>query len=940
LFQRMKMRMVMKLRVLLLGALLPLTAGLPNKFVDEGIADIRAITGAFAPNPRNNDEPMLFLSSKEGQLVVLEDPDNSDDFTEVVDFESRMCTNGERGLQSIRPHPKFEDNHWLYMYYSTKTDGCRESTSNGPPNRLSRFKVHENSLTLDLGSEQILFETSPPLKRMHNGGSIQFGNDGKIWITIGDGGSRKPPVSQDLGNLYGSVIRLNDDGTIPRDNPYADEGVRCGQMGGIAPSGKRCAEIYAIGLRNPFRLVMDPNTKNKVKFHVGDVGASAWEEISVGGTDYKGMNYGWPINEGPCKPGDRNDCPVRGEGFVDPFHYYEHTQQSEGGAVVGSAFVPDGLWPSKFKYLFIDFIFNTIYNLVEDPDRERRGNSPPIPGYRNETFHEHFRMVDMFFGPYKNTQALYYMARSDGQNVRRIRYTGSQNQAPEADIDVDDTFVNLGDSIVFDGRDSFDADGDDLDFFWDFGDGSTATSQSPEHTYDENGEYMVTLTITDERGQTDQAFVTIVVGKPPEAEMLSPAEGDQFFVGQELHLVGAGVDADSNALGSSDLFWEVRQHHASHFHPFLDKTRGNDLLLFPAPEPEDFHAATNSYLEVILYATDKDGLTTTISRRVNPLLVQLDVDSDPQGLKVLIDEFPVETPGTITTWQGHALHLDVEDQWPFIFSHWSDGGDHQHTIDVPEASGKNLFISAIFVAAPTSSESIPLGGVRGCTSGNKCGQCEGHCKKDSECAGSLICFKKGGKGRPVPGCIGIDPSKTDWCTAEEFLEVEPTSPTSPNPPPTQVVAMPSPIQTLTTGGQDDILLVPQVRDCTTGNECGRCEGHCVGDQECAGSLKCFRKGGKGLPVPGCIGFDNSNTDWCTLAEYVPGLGPEDDIPLIQNVVSCTSGNPCEKCEGHCQNDGECEGGMRCFMKGGPGRSVPGCIGTDNSNTDWCTDADF
>jgi hypothetical protein len=209
---------------------------------------------------------------------------------------------------------------------------------------------------------------------------------------------------------------------------------------------------------------MDPNTNDKVKFHVGDVGASAWEEISLGGTDYAGVDYGWPTMEGPCKRGDNRDCPVRRK-FKDPFYYYEHTKAREGGAVTGSAFVPDRLWPKKYKYMFIDFVYGEIYNLIEDDGRKCRGCEPPVPGYRNETFHSHDSMVDMFFGPYKNTQALYIVSRSGGQNIRRIRYTSNDNRRPEADIEVDDTTVVAGEAVAFDGGGSSDPDGDGLSFY-------------------------------------------------------------------------------------------------------------------------------------------------------------------------------------------------------------------------------------------------------------------------------------------------------------------------------------------------------------------------------------------------------------------------------------------------------------------------------------------
>jgi glucose/arabinose dehydrogenase len=235
----------MRLLFLLLLTHIGPSRSVPSGFVEEGVAQIVAITGAFAPNPRNADKPMLLLSAKEGRVRVLEDPDNSDNEITVADLGSQMCTNGERGLQAIRPHPDFKNNRFIYMFYSRKRDGCLEDETSGPRNRLSRFKMSSDTLKIDLGSEMVLLETPPTPKQVHNGGNIAFGNDGKLYVTTGDGGSRRgsPPVSQDLAHLHGSILRINDDGTIPSDNPYAASGVTCGAKGGKTASGGICAEM-------------------------------------------------------------------------------------------------------------------------------------------------------------------------------------------------------------------------------------------------------------------------------------------------------------------------------------------------------------------------------------------------------------------------------------------------------------------------------------------------------------------------------------------------------------------------------------------------------------------------------------------------------------------------------------------------------------------------
>lgn len=216
-------------------------------------------------------------------------------------------------------------------------------------------------------------------------------------------------------------------------------------------------------------------------------------------------NYGWPAMEGPCDIGSITSCSSQAK-FQDPAYYYEHTKHTEEGAVTGGVFVPpDGIWPEEYKYLFVDFIYGEMYNLIEDASLECQTCVPPIPGYRNETFHEIEGAVDVFFGPYNGIQqALYIVARTEGQNIRRIRYTGTSNRSPVANFTVDATSAMAGDVLSFDGSASYDPDGDSLAFLWDFGDGITSTAITRQHAYTENGSYTVTLTVTDGGGLFDR----------------------------------------------------------------------------------------------------------------------------------------------------------------------------------------------------------------------------------------------------------------------------------------------------------------------------------------------------------------------------------------------------------------------------------------------------
>lgn len=397
----------------------------------------------------------------------------------------------------------------------------------------------------------------------------------------------------------------------------------------------------------------------------------------MGGTGYKGTNYGWTEYEGPCKKNKLDDCPTQGLGRTEPFYYYTHS--ALGGAVTGSVFIPRSYWPIEYKYMFVEFIEGRIVNLVEDRANACRQCTPPRPAFRNETFHRHGKIVDIFFGPYKNTQAMYYISRDPGENIRRIRYTGNVNRAPVAVISSTKTAATINEEIWFFGSKSTDADNDFLTYSWNFGDGTTSTFMNPAKTYSRMGTFRVSLTVTDPQKLSHRVFQTIIIGVAPRVFFDAPTINTQYAVGDRLLLRGRGFDALNRPLNASQLFWEVRLRHANHFHPFLERQAGNDFLLYPAPQPEDFMAATNSYLQVILTAVDSNGIETRLQRDVFPKKVFLDVDTIPSGLNVVVGGFSLKTPITITSWQNHRLKFSVVDQGKYAFESWNIGGPRETT---------------------------------------------------------------------------------------------------------------------------------------------------------------------------------------------------------------------------------------------------------------------
>jgi Glucose / Sorbosone dehydrogenase/PKD domain len=551
------------------------------------------VSAIFAPNPRGGP-PMLLLASKDDGVRVMENPDESKESRVILDLKGPrfLCTNGERGLQAIAIHPKFnveEGNYWIYLFYTERTPRCllgseHEDETVGPRNIVARFRMNPDTLMIDLESKQELWASPPGFGRNHNGGAMAFGVDGKLWLTCGD--NNNVEAVQDLKNTLGTVIRINpEDGNIPVDNPFSRHNgynsYRCSKYGGRvpphAPEDAVCAEIFAYGFRNPFRITMDPTATDKVKFTIQDVGQDTWEEISEGGTDYAGRNYGWPTYEGVCKADSTVNCPkVEDSNMVEPYHWYMHRDRRYstffyGACITAAVSIPKGIWPPKYRYLFADFVFREVYHLMKNSKLECRTCVPPIPGTKNATFYQspyafdshNFnggRMTDLLFGPYNDTQAL-YVVQGGFDSVVRIRYTGSLNTPPLADFSVPYKNFEPGKVVQFTST-SADEDGDDLTFEWDFGDGSNSTAENPRHIYKKAGQYKVTLTVIDEADQAQESSQVIVVGQLPNATIVSPSEGDLFQVGQLLELQGYAIDSNGNDIPDSRIEWEVRQHHA------------------------------------------------------------------------------------------------------------------------------------------------------------------------------------------------------------------------------------------------------------------------------------------------------------------------------------------------------------------------------------------
>ncbi len=404
---------------MLLALLVPMvgTAQTPG-FTDTRVVAVpQPIALAFTPDGR------MLVTSKGGRLYVLP-PDESQP-TVAINLSARICDNKERGLLGVAVDPDFGtgNNRRIYLYYTFK-DGtnCPESepTKRNPVNRVSAFTLRADN-TVAPSSEQVLIDNIPSPNGNHNGGDLHFGPDETLYVSVGDGGCdlRRPTRCQPLNRnarephlLLGKILRITRNGGIPADNPFTEQGTaRCNKTGRTEP-GTICQEIYATGLRNPFRFAFDPNADG-TRFFINDVGWQTWEEIDEGAA---GANYGWNLREGPCPRGEAGiDCAAAPDGLTDPISAYRHTTDCQ--SITGGAFVPaDAGWPSAYDgaYLYADFVCDTIFSLTPGGDDAEFRPSTGKP-------------VHLTFGPRQGGQALYYTAfATDGSGeVRVISYTGS-----------------------------------------------------------------------------------------------------------------------------------------------------------------------------------------------------------------------------------------------------------------------------------------------------------------------------------------------------------------------------------------------------------------------------------------------------------------------------------------------------------------------------------
>ena len=626
------MRSVILITILFLSAFAPIKAALlPPGFIETPIAmglDPTAMTQT--PDGR------ILIAEKYGAVRVVENGELLQDPMILLDVDNY----NERGLSGIAVHPDFETNGYLYLYYTVPNAGF---------NRLIRVKASGNYA--DPSTTETLFEGPLLAGTSHNGGAMVFGQDGKLYLSIGDGLLVADAASNE--SVLGKILRLNDDGTIPTDNPFYQ------QNSGIYRA------IYASGFRNPFSLAIQPGTG---RIYSCDVGSEFYEEVNH---IQAGKFYGWNFLEG-YQTGQ--NLPAN---YQDPVYAYSH---SIGCAVVGASFYnpPSPTFPSEYhgRFFFADYCKNYIKYL-----------DPETGGVEGTFATEIDRPIVIMTG---NDGSLYYISRggvgggSEDDNTSslegilwKVEYVG--DGAPVFSKHPKDLLVVVGENATFSAQANGSAT---IEYSWTI-DGSPVPDVNEPSLLIENlmlsdSGKVIQCLATNGFGQIEslEAVLSVTSNQRPEPEITRPLADLKYAAGEPFQFEGRAEDPESGLLSPDALSWRIDIHHDDHTHPGMAAISGAAEGEFTLPVIGE--TAENIWLRVYLSATDPASLTKTVYRDIYPDLVTLSFESNPEDIAIRLDGKTNFAPFNSSSVRGIRRLIEAPrmvdiDNTPYVFDSWNTG---------------------------------------------------------------------------------------------------------------------------------------------------------------------------------------------------------------------------------------------------------------------------
>ncbi len=740
-----------------------LPAGFQDSVVFAGLEEPTKFR--FAPDGR------VFVAEKSGKILVFDSLEDESP-TLFADLRTKVYDNHDRGLLGLALDPKFDEGspfvYVLYTYDHLLGDPAPppkwgEADHSGdecplPPGvdvdecpvsgRLVRLTADGDHAVEEAGApkEDIVVEDWCQQFSSHSIGNVQFGPEGALYVSGGDGASfdnydygqfgwpeknqcGDPPAglggSEELPDAEGGALRAQDlrtpsnpldptadptslDGTLIRIDPSSGEGMAGNPLSGSFEPNER--RIIAYGFRNPFRFAIDPTTD---ELYVDNVGWGDYEEMDrFAAVPSQPYNSGWPCWEGPewayigidltlCK-----DLLAEEPGASSqPFFYYTHSAgvtpedpcpTERGSAITGITFYEGESLPAKYHgaLFFADGVRGCIY--VMFPGEGGRPDPATAEPFMTEA--TPYAGVDLEVGPEGD---LYYTSLGEGQ-IHRIAYF-SGNQPPVAHLKVDHPW-SAGDlEAEFDASESSDAESEALEYEWDTNEDGEfslpSTNPTVNREWTDAGNHTVAVRVVDGHDLRSVAKITVYPhDTPPNPQIIAPVESLskpgkaalEWHVGQQIHFEGLATDAEDGELEHTNLDWNTRVLHcpfgpeACHFHP---------LRAFPGVTQGTLTAPDHDYpsrIVLTLRATDSRGLTVTRTLELEAHPVQLEVESQPAGIPVTASLLTKATPFALTAIEDSHITLVAPATatvggTEYAWTGWSDGLGRAHTIEAKAA---------------------------------------------------------------------------------------------------------------------------------------------------------------------------------------------------------------------------------------------------------------
>jgi len=556
-------------------------------------SEVTVFSGLSLPTVvRFSSDGRIFVAEKAGVVKAFDGL--SATAVQVSNVSGSVYGWWDRGLLGMALDPNFPTEPWVYLFYTVDTQGYNDAcpTPPGPTSdgclangRVSRIQV--NASNQQVGSEQVLLDgfwcQQYP---SHSVGQLEFGPDGALYVSAGDGASftftdygqgggslpltptpanpcGDPPVpvggAQTPPTAEGGALRSQDlrsagdpvsfDGAVLRIDPDTGQAFPGNPLAGGDPGDDR---VVAYGFRNPFRHTFRPATN---ELWVGDVGWGIWEEIDRIPDVTSVRNFGWPCYEGSPRQGgydgaNLNVCEnlyaVSGA-VTGPYFAWDHNASlagcpGGGSSVSGLAFYEGGPYPAEYdnSLFFADYSRGCIWVMFPG------GGGLPNPS-NIALFASAAPSVHLEIGPNGDLFSVDHL----GGAVRRYVFVGS-NTPPTASATANSTSGVVPLTVSFDGSGSTDPDSDPLGYAWDLdGDGQRddSTAIAPQYTYTTPGSYNVTLEVFDGRGgtDTDQVVITVSGASPGDGYLQLPGLAGTYVSAPDRTTLDITGDLDLRA---------------------------------------------------------------------------------------------------------------------------------------------------------------------------------------------------------------------------------------------------------------------------------------------------------------------------------------------------------------------------------------------------------